>query len=227
MASNFTLKLDTTAPPNVQISIDSGAPFATQQLVSAGITCGDADTTGYQMLIWGNVDAAYDANVQTTEGGSSWVSFAASKQVNLSATDGSKTLYCKVRDSVHNVSAQASDSINLDTTLPTPNVSFGPDVSVVSKQTGCDTCSFSFTVDQIFDEYKVKVVPAAGSAHTAGTLIPTTAGSSNMSGAAGSYPASTPISCSIKGTDLETASNGDGDKIVKVFAKDQAGQWST
>jgi hypothetical protein len=34
------------------------------------------------------------------------------------------------------------------------------------------------------------------------------------------------ISCTINGADLETASSGDGAKIVKVFVKDASGNWS-
>jgi hypothetical protein len=69
------------------------------------------------------------------------------------------------------------------------------------------------------------VVPSSGSAHTAGTTIPATAGSTNTTG--GSLAATTNQSVTIKGTDLETASAGDGDKIVKIFAQDAAGNWST
>ena len=57
-------------------------------------------------------------------------------------------------------------------------------------------------------------------------MIPATAGSSNTSGSAGTYPAATNIQVTITGTDLETASPGDGAKIVKVFVKNEAGTWS-
>ena len=42
----------------------------------------------------------------------------------------------------------------------------------------------------------------------------------------GNYPAATNIQVTITGTDLETASPGDGAKIVKVFVKNEAGTWS-
>ena len=179
------------------------------------------------MKIWGNVDPANYANVQATEGALAWISFAASKQVKLSSGDGAKTLYLKIRDSVLNESAQTSSSIGLDTTVPVATISIGPDVTKVSKITGKRTCSFSFQCDSIFDEYKVKVVPATSSLQDAGTLIGTTNGSTNMSGSAGNYPANTNIDCQIDGADLEAASSGDGTKIVKVFTKDQSGLWST
>lgn len=225
MASYFSLTLDTTAVPNPSISLEGGATYASQQIVTATIGTSESPTTGFQMKIWGNVDTTYDANVQDTEGASAWITYATSKQIKLSSGDGSKTVYLKIRDDVYNASSQASDDIILDTTVPIVTIT-GPDVSKVSKVSGKDTCSFSFVSDTIFDEYVVKVVAASGNAHDSGTQIPITAGSSNMSGNAGDYPAATPINCSIKGADLETASSGDASKIVKVFVKDVAGLWS-
>ena len=77
-----------------------------------------------------------------------------------------------------------------------------------------------------FEEYKVCVVPANTSTQDAGTIIPITGGSVNTSGNEGDYEASTNIQVTIKGVDLETASSGDGVKIVKVFVKNAAGTWS-
>lgn len=227
MASYFNLTLDTTGPADPSISLESGATYATQQLIDATISTSDGTTTNYQMKIWGDVDTTENANIQDTEGASSWITYSTSQQVKLSATDGEKTIYLKIRDNVYNESSQASDSIILDSTLPVATVSTGPDVSTISKIAGKNVCSFSFTVDSIFDEYKVKVVASTGATHDTGTQIPTTAGSTNMSGSAGDYPASTPIDCQIYGTDLETADSGDGEKVIKVFAKDKAGNWST
>lgn len=224
MANYFNLILDTLGPQGVTLSINSGAAYTSDQLVTLAIGCSDGDKTGYQMKIWGNVDTTYDANIKATEGTSVWITYAASKQIKLAAGDGTKTVYAKLRDDVWNESAQASKSITLDTTAPTVTIT-GPDVSKISKVASKDTAAFSFSVDQAFVEYKVKVVPSASSLHTAGTQIPTIAGSTNMA-ATGSFAASTPIASTIKGADLETASAGDGTKIVKVFAKDAAGNWS-
>lgn len=173
----------------------------------------------------GDVDTAENANIQDTEGNSSWITYSTSQQVKLSSGDGTKTVYVKIRDSVYNVSSQASDTITLDTTLAVATVGT-PDATIVSKQTGKNECTFTWQSNEIFDEYKIKVVPATGSSHDAGTLIPVTAGSSNMSGSAGDYPATTNISSKINGTDLETASSGDGAKYIKIFVKDKSAQWS-
>ena len=225
MANYFNIILDTLGPQNPSVSINSGATYTNNPLVTLANGCSDADKTGYQMKIWGNVDTAYDTDIKTTEGTSNWITYAASKQIKLATGDGTKTVYIKIRDDVWNESDQASDSITLDTSVPVATIT-GPDVSKISKIASKDTAAFSFSVDTAFVEYKVKVVPSSSSLHDAGSQIPTTAGSTNMSGTAGNYPANTPISCTIKGADLETASAGDGAKIVKVFVKDAAGNWS-
>lgn len=225
MANYFNLTLDTTGVANPTISIESGATFATTQLVTLTIGTTETPTTGFQMLIWGDVDNTNDANIQTTEGASVWITYTTSKQIKLSSAEGSKTIYLKIRDDVYNASSQVSDTIILDTTLPVVTIT-GPDVTKISKVDGKNTCSFSFSCDCIFDEYKVKVVAASGNAQDTGTQIGTANGSSNVSGVVGAYPASTPINVAINGTDLETASASDGVKIIKVFVKDESGQWS-
>jgi hypothetical protein len=224
MATNFTLTLDTTAPASVSASINSGAAFTTSQTVTLGITSPDSDS--YQMKIWGNVDLANDASVQDTEANSAWISFATTKSVKLSTGDGVKTLTVRVRDDVGNESSTASDTITLDTTAPVPNITVAADHTKISKIAGFRTSTFSWAVDQAFEEYKVKVVSSASDPNTAGTTIGTTNGSTNTSGTAGGYPASTNITTAIDGRDLEAASAGDGAKIIKVFARDSGGNWS-
>ena len=224
MANFFNLILDTTSPSNVNILINGGSIYASEQLVTAAISTTDTPTTGYQMKIWGDVDNTHDTNVQTTEGASSWITYATSKQIKLSNGDNNKTLYCKIRDDVLNPSGEASDSILLDMTAPVVNIA-GADVSRISKQSGKNVASFSFQVDTNFVEYKVKVVSATGAAHDTGVLIPTTNGSINMSGV-GTYAMNSPINCSINGADLELASAGDGTKIIKVFVREASNNWS-
>lgn len=224
MSNHFILILDTTAPSNTSISIDGGATFATNQLVTLSIGTSDQDTTGYQMKIWGAVDNSYDSNIQSTEATSSWISYNNSKQIKLSESDGNKSVYLKIRDDVHNASSQVSDSITLDMSKPTVTVT-NPDVSRISKQPTKNQASFTFIVDKEFIEYKVKVVSSTTAAESTGTVIGTTHGSSNTSGT-GTYPSGTPITVLINGADLEVASNGDGQKIVKCFVLDQSGKWS-
>jgi hypothetical protein len=100
-----------------------------------------------------------------------------------------------------------------------------PSPTKISKVATFDTSTFQFQADSAIQAWKVKVVPATGSVENAGTTIPTTAGSSNTTG--GALAATTNQTVTIKGADLETASAGDGAKIVKVFVQDAAGLWST
>ncbi len=222
MASYVTITLDTTGPASATMTIDGGAQFCTNQLVTVALSSPATDEL--QMKIWGNVDTTYNANIQATEGASNWITYQESIQAMLSAGDGAKTLYGKIRDDVYNESAQVSDTITLDTTIPAAAIA-GPDVNKISKITGKNTAAFSFQADQDFTEYKVKVVGSTGAAHDTGTVIPTTAGSTNTSGT-GTWTTASVINVTINGTDLETASSGDGAKIVKVFIKDGAGNWS-
>ena len=217
MASFFKLVLDTLAPSGVSLVINSGAQYTTSREVNLAIGTNDSDTTGYQMKIWG-IDGV------ETESDASWETYAASKSVTLADGDGLKTVYVKIRDDVYNESSAVSASITLNTAVPAVTIT-GPDVSRISKKNPKNVWSFSFVCDVDFTEYKVKVVPATSSLQDAGTQIPTTNGSTNMSGT-GTFSANTAIQCKIYGADLETASSGDGEKIIKVFARNSAGTWS-
>ena len=103
--------------------------------------------------------------------------------------------------------------------------STGPDKSKSSKVPTFNVAAISFTCDVDFVEYKVKVVPATTSLQDAGVVIGTTNGSTNMSGT-GEYPDAQAIDCTINAADLEAASAGDGEKIIKVFVRNAAGTWS-
>ena len=170
------------------------------------------------MKIWG-IEGVTD------EEDASWETFSTSKSVNLTTGDGLKTVHIKARDDVGNESAEVTDTITLNTAVPTVSVT-GPDKSKISKVTGFNQSVFNFTCDVEFEEYKVCVVPVNSSTQDAGVIIGTDNGSQNTSGSAGSYPASENIKVTITGADLEAASSGDGVKIVKVFVKNAAGTWS-
>ena len=149
----------------------------------------------------------------------------AKPDITLPDGDGLKTIYVKMRDDVGNETAAVSDTITLNTSIPAVTIT-GPDKSRISKVTGYDAAAFSFVCDVDFEEYTIRVVPATSSLHTAGTQIPTTGGSTNVSGTEGGYKKNTAINVTVKGADLEAASSGDGTKIVKVFVKNAAGTWS-
>lgn len=217
MASYFNLILDTLAPSGLTLQINGGAQYTTAQEVTLTISVDDADTSGYQMKIWG-------INGATTETNASWETYTTSKTVTLPTGDGLKTIYIKVRDDVYNESSSVSSSITLNTSVPTVTIT-GPDVTRISKVSPKNVSTFSFISDSNFTEYKVKVVPSGASLQDAGISIGTSGGSTNMSGS-GTFEANTAITCKIYGSDLETASSGDGAKIIKVFVKNDAGTWS-
>lgn len=206
MASYFNLTLDTLAPTISSFTINSGASVTTSATVTLNITCADAAS----MKIWGINGIANEADA-------SWETFSSSKSVTLPSGDGSKTVYIKVRDSVYNESSASSATITLSTAIPTITIT-GPDVSVISEQAGKNVATFSFTSSMALKAWKVKLVPANNSAQDAGTQIPTTAGSTNMTGT--TLAANTAQQCTINGSDLSTAAGGaDGTYIIKVFGQ--------
>lgn len=217
MASYFNLVLDTLAPQGLTIKLNNGSQYTTSKSVTLSIVLTDASTVGYQMKVWG-------VNGAETEADASWETYASSKNITLLNNDGLKTVYVKVRDDVCNETAAASATITLDTSVPAVTI-IGPDVSRISKTAPKNVATFSFTSDVAFTEYKIKVVPSKSSLHDAGTLIGTANGSTNMT-ATGTFKASTAISCKVYGKDLEAASSGDGEKIIKVFVKNAHGTWS-
>lgn len=214
MASYFNLTLDTTAPSGASLSI-------TSLTATRNITATLAASGATQMKLYGDIGTGATA---TAESAATWETYATSKSISLTSGDGVKTVYVKFRDAVGNETAAISKTTTLDTTSAVVTIT-GPDVSTISKVNGYNVAAFSFACDSAFVEYQVRVVPANSSVYTAGVVIGTTNGSTNMSGA-GTFAANTAINCTINGADLETASSGDGAKIIKVFVKDSAGNWS-
>lgn len=219
MASFFNLTLDTLSPSGLSVQINGGAQYATSRDAKISISLSDESTVGYQMKVWG-IDGV------ESESAASWETFSSEKQVTLTEEDGLKTIYVKVRDDVWNESSVASDTITLDTTVPVVTIT-GPDVSKISKSSQKNVSSFTFMADVTITEWKVMVVQSESALHDTGTnvQIPDEGGSTNMKGSE-QTAASTLVSCTIYGADLESASAGDGTKIVKVFAKSEAGIWS-
>src|ERR1044072_2012026 len=232
MASSVTITLDTSAPGGVSITLAGGASVVTSRDITAAIACTDADLTGYQMKIYGDVDDAFDtANYRASEANAPWISFATSKNIRLSSGDGAKTVRQKDRDDVGNTATEQTDGTTLDTTIPVITVNSGPTPARISKQSSKRTSSFAWQSDIALSAYQVRLVANADDARGAGTLIGTTGGSTNVSG--GATGATTPVTTQIDGADLETAGvngaaayNGAAG-IVKVFGQSAAnGQWS-
>lgn len=213
MAAFFKLTLDTLAPQNCSIAI-------TSLTATRNITATLAADGATQMKLYGDIGTGSTA---TAEAAATWETFSTSKAIQLTSGDGTKTVKVKFRDSVGNETAEFTATTSLDTTSAIVTIT-GPDKSTISKVDGYNVASFSFSSDTDFVEWEVRVVPENSSAHTAGTVIGTAHGSTNMTGTVGT--ANTAVACTINGADLEAASSGDGAKIIKVFVKDSAGNWS-
>lgn len=220
MSAFFNLTLDTLAPQGVSLTINGGAIYTANKAVTLTIGTTDASTAGYGMKIYGSVVGAATAD------DAQWETFATEKTVTLTDSDGLKTIYVIVRDSVWNESTAKSATITLNTAIPVVTI-VGPDASIISEIAGKNASKFNFTADQVFDEYKVGIVPANNSSQADCSVIGTTGGSSNTSGSDGDYAKETNIETTIIGSDFKTAAGGsDGTYIVKVFVKNQAGTWS-
>ena len=216
MAAYFTLTLDTTAPSSTSISLPARSN-------TVNVTATLAATGATYMKLYGDICATAGGDA-ITESNASWVSYSTSASIILTSTDATKTVYAKFKDDVGNESSAVSATIILDTTAAIVTIT-GPDVATISKVSGYNVSTFTFSADEAFVEWTVRVVPSNSSVHTAGTEIPTTGGSTNMHGTT-ETAASTAVNCTIYGADLETASSGDGAKIIKVFVKDKSGNWS-
>lgn len=225
MANFIYITLDTTAPSNPSIKVAGDLIYTTSQLVSLTVGTGDSVTTDYQMKIWGDVDTAYNTNIKNTEALSAWIPYSTNPQIKLSIGDGTKTVNLRIRDDVHNASSVASDSINLDTKIPTVTVT-NADMPKVSKNVGKDTSSFAFSSDKDIQEYKVKLVGVTNATHDTGITVQTTNGSVNTSGSQ-TIAVGQITTVTIKGADIEIAGAvSNNQSIVKVFVKDALGNWS-
>lgn len=102
-----------------------------------------------------------------------------------------------------------------DTIAPTLTVGI-PSAAKMSRVPGKDSIDIPWSVNEDFQAYKVKIVPADNSIHTEGTLI-----ESGGAGTAGNIYTATI-------TDDEfVAAGATGAHIVKLFVQDAAGNWST
>lgn len=230
-ASSFNLVLDTTAPGGGSASINGGASSTSSQSVTVTVSTTDSPTTGYQILVYGDVDESDNANIQTDEGDSTWITptwttGSTDQAVKLTSGDGTKTIHVKIRDDVWNTTSALTDTIALDTTVPVITITSGPDVTKISKVSGKRVVTFAWQPDVDIQAFKIKVVANSGAAHSTGTTILVTNGSTNMTGTA--LDADESVTSTIDGRDLEVASAGDGTKVVKIFGQDAtSGLWST
>jgi hypothetical protein len=104
-----------------------------------------------------------------------------------------------------------------DTTPPTVNVTSGP-TAKLSDEVGKNSYSYSFQADEACQAYEIRVVADAGDSRDEGTLVES----------GGAISANTTINGSVTYAELNAAGQGgEGQKILKFFARDTAGNWST
>lgn len=217
MPASFILTLDTTGPQDVAVEINAGDAATGDPAVDVAVTTSDADTAGYQVKLWGDVDGVPD------EATAVWQMLTPSIAVTLTSGDATKTVYARLRDDVWNESAVANGTIALDETAPTVTITAGPDVTKVSRVATKRQSAFTWTASEDIDHYEVRVVPDANSDHTAGVLLADASGGSDNLSGDGLIAATTPTTTVIDGRDLP---DPDGDKTIKVFVRDVNGLWS-
>lgn len=228
MPAHFRLSLDTAPPAAPALVIDGGAARTGAQNVAVDLSTSDYEGGArdvQEARVWGDVDPGADPKVQPTEEASLWHVYQPSLVVRLSPGDGRKRLYARLRDDVCNETVVFTDFIDLDTSVPVVSITTPVDRGRVSKVAPCSRALFVWEASVPFAAYEVRVVPSVGSPHVGGVPIPTTSGSANTQGV-GSFPAETGIATVVEGADLEAASPGDTEKIVKVFVRAADGTWS-
>lgn len=209
MSASFTITLDTSPPAAPTMVINAGASATGEDVVEVLLASPSADVD--EMKVWGDVDESADPDVQSVEIDSAWTAYDPEVIfVRLSSGNERKHLYARLRDDVGNETAVFTDSIDLDTSVPTVSITTPVDRGRISQVDGFDVASFGWQVNVDFDEYEVRLVPAASSPRTAGNIL---------TEATGSFDATTTITTEISGDDLEAASVGDGPKVVKVFVR--------
>ncbi|MBI5234406.1 MAG: SBBP repeat-containing protein, partial [Deltaproteobacteria bacterium] len=108
---NDTIILDTTAPTGT-IIIDGDATYATMTAVTLTLTCDDAGS-GCSEMRFSNDGMDWPFG---------WEAFDTSKSWGLTSGDGLKTVYMQLRDALNNASGSYTDTITLDTTVPTGSI---------------------------------------------------------------------------------------------------------
>lgn len=104
-----------------------------------------------------------------------------------------------------------------DTTAPTLDITVTPTKTKISRISGQDSTDFSFQVNEAYQAYQIRVVPSSSSPVTAGTLL-----ESGSGGAANTNRAVT-----VTDDEFVAAGGVEGTSVIKVFAQDTAGNWST
>ena len=220
MANDINVIVDTTAPEAPVIDIDGAGVIYTANQAGFLDLQVDADTA--EILIFGDVDPAADANIQLTQDASKIIPAVNQVPITLSAGDGKKVINVISYDKVGNYSSAIAAEIYLVTKLATITVA-DQNAAVISLQPGDDAVSFDFTADVDIAAWTVAIVGDENATFDQAIVIPNTYGSV-VSGTA--VIAGVVANVAVRTEDIEAANAGDGNKIIKVFAQNMAGTWS-
>lgn len=223
MPSNIQFTLDTFAPASVVLT----APANSGSLVvSVNASTTDSDTTGYTMKLWG-AGVSADTIAGTTKANAPVLAYTTGAKNVTFVAEGSSQLNLAVYDDVGNETLATPVTINIVTTLATvtvSNINGGNTAHTKFSTTPpYNVLSFNFTSSMDYTEWRILRVSTTGSLVGSGTAIGTANGSTNISGVE-TVPAGTPKAVSINMLDLPTQVNEL--KIIKVFVKNVAGNWS-
>jgi len=110
-----SITLDTTAPSNVSVMINNGATSTSYTTVALSIAATDnIGVTGYYISETSTIPSATAPGWTSV---TSIISYSADVSFILSSGDGTKTIYVWFKDDTGNVSAPATASITLSTTI--------------------------------------------------------------------------------------------------------------
>jgi hypothetical protein len=213
---------DTEPPQDPTGEIDEG-PVVADPNVTLVIGTSDPDTTGYMVKVWGDVDPAADADIQTTEGASAWKPFPgggvgvgnANVPVKVSPGNGNKTVQHKIKDPSGNETPPVDTDVELaeDATPPVVTIdTVVPDSTITAGL--ADSVEVQTTTNEAIQGGEVWVVADPGDGREGTMLIDDPA----LSG--------TSWDPQITEAMLIAAALGYGTHIVKVFVQDEAGNWS-
>lgn len=104
-----------------------------------------------------------------------------------------------------------------DVTAPVPTVTTVT-AARMSRVVGKDSVDITWTADEAFIEYEIRIVPSGGSTQASGVQVETATVTSR-----------TTHTVTITDDEIVAAQGGvvDGSKIMKIFVKDAADNWST
>jgi len=111
-SAESTIILDTTAPGALSIVINADAPYTNSKDVMLSVSAQDFGS-GVKLMRF----RMYDLTQESPW--SAWMDYATSKPWTLFSGDGRKWVDVQFQDGLGNISSVATDTIILDTTLPT------------------------------------------------------------------------------------------------------------